>query len=131
MDDARAALARVAADMGAGKAQLFAQKLDEQRTALDFDRMALAVHRKGHVGHLMYPRLNFAECGPAVWSWSSGLRADTAKPGETGRWPAPYEWVGSSGTTSRWQAEVWPGTPVVRSSGSSTRQRSNTYGQRV
>ena len=51
MDDAGAALAGVAADMGAGEAQVLAQILDEQRTRLDVSADLLPVHRHGHGGH--------------------------------------------------------------------------------
>ncbi len=38
MDDAGAALARVAADMGAGEAQILAQELHQKRARLDVCR---------------------------------------------------------------------------------------------
>ena len=45
MNDAGAALARVAADMRAGQPQLLAQEIDEQGAVFDFGGNALAVHR--------------------------------------------------------------------------------------
>ena len=41
MDDAGAALAGVAADMGAGQVQIFAQEMDQQRPVLDSAETAL------------------------------------------------------------------------------------------
>ncbi len=41
MHDAGAALAGVAADMGAGQAEFLAQQFDEERAALDLDRVLL------------------------------------------------------------------------------------------
>ena len=55
MHDAGAALAGVAADMGAGEPELLAQQLDQQRAALDLDRVLLAVHRQGHLRHCAIP----------------------------------------------------------------------------
>ena len=52
MDDAGAALARVAADMGAGQAQVLAQELHEQRARLDIAGDGLAVHRHADGGHV-------------------------------------------------------------------------------
>ena len=46
MHDAGAALAGVAADMGAGQAQVLAQELDEEGAVLDIGRDGLAVHRQ-------------------------------------------------------------------------------------
>ena len=51
MDDAGAALARVAADMGAGEAQGLAQELHEQRARLDVAGDGFAVHRHADGGH--------------------------------------------------------------------------------
>jgi hypothetical protein len=51
MDRAAAALAGVAADMGAGQAQVLAQELDEQRAPLDFAADRFAVHGHGNDGH--------------------------------------------------------------------------------
>ena len=58
MHDAGAALAGVAADMGAGQPQLLAQQFHQQRAALDLDRMLLAVHRQGHLRHRAIPPLS-------------------------------------------------------------------------
>ena len=55
MHDAGAALAGVAADMGAGQAEMFAQQLDEQRAAFHLDGLALAVHGKAHLRHGFLP----------------------------------------------------------------------------
>ena len=44
MDHAGAALAGVAADMGAGQIEIFAQEMHQQRAVLDVDRDRLAVH---------------------------------------------------------------------------------------
>src|SRR5215472_7235868 len=48
MDDTGAALARVAADMSTGEAQLLAQQLHQKRSALDGRRNRLAVYGKAH-----------------------------------------------------------------------------------
>ena len=50
-DDAGAALAGVAADMGAGEAEMLAQELHQQGAVLDRAGHRLAVHRHGHGGH--------------------------------------------------------------------------------
>ena len=84
MHDAGAALAGVAADMGAGQPQLLAQQLDQQRAALDLDRVLLAVHRQGHLRHphpslvarvsdvvtrsLVAGRLERSAEAPSVWA---------------------------------------------------------------
>ena len=57
MDDAGAALAGVAADMGAGQAELLAQELHQQRSALDSTGGGLAVHRHGYSRHSDPPLL--------------------------------------------------------------------------
>ena len=44
MDDAGAALAGVAADMGAGQIQMIAQEMDQQSAVFDVSRDCLAVH---------------------------------------------------------------------------------------
>ena len=51
MDRTAAALAGVAADMGAGQPQVLAQELDEQRAPLDLAADRFAVHRHGNDGH--------------------------------------------------------------------------------
>src|SRR5215471_9309384 len=48
MHDAGAALARVAADVSAGEAELLAQQLHQQGPAFDGRRHRLAVHGKAH-----------------------------------------------------------------------------------
>jgi phage gp46-like protein len=50
-DHAGAALAGIAADMGAGQVQIFAQEMDQQRAVLDIDRDRLAVHRQFDCRH--------------------------------------------------------------------------------
>ena len=52
MDDAGAALARVAADMGAGEAQSLAQELHQKRARLDVSGDGFPVHRHADGGHL-------------------------------------------------------------------------------
>ena len=54
MDDAGAALAGVAADMGAGQVQIFAQEMDEEGPVLDLGRDGLAVHRQFDCRHAWY-----------------------------------------------------------------------------
>ncbi len=44
MHDAGAALAGIAADMGAGQVEMLAQQMDQQRSVFDVDRDRLAVH---------------------------------------------------------------------------------------
>src|SRR5271163_241716 len=51
MDDAGAALRRVAADMGAGQAQVLAQELDEQRSRIEIGRHMPAVYRHRDMNH--------------------------------------------------------------------------------
>ena len=51
MHDAGAALRGVAADMGAGQPQVFAQKLDQQGTGIDIGVDGVAVHDQGNLGH--------------------------------------------------------------------------------
>ena len=51
MDDAGAALAGVAADMGAGQTQVFAQEMDQQGPVLDLGRDGFAVHRQFDCRH--------------------------------------------------------------------------------
>ena len=46
MHDAGAALAGVAADMGAGQVQMIAQQMDQKGAVLDIGRDRLAVHRQ-------------------------------------------------------------------------------------
>ena len=46
MDDAGAALAGVAADMGAGQVEIFAQEMNEEGPVLDIGGDRLAVHRQ-------------------------------------------------------------------------------------
>ena len=55
MHDAGAALAGVAADMGAGQAQMLAQQMDKQGAVLDIGRDRLAVHRQFDVDTLIPP----------------------------------------------------------------------------
>src|SRR6201986_831956 len=50
MDDAGAALRGVAADMGTGEAQVFAQKLDQQGTGVDIGANGVAVDDHGNLG---------------------------------------------------------------------------------
>ena len=51
MHDAGAALRGVAADMGAGQPQIFAQKLHQQGTGVDIGVDGIAVHDQGNLGH--------------------------------------------------------------------------------
>jgi hypothetical protein len=53
VDDAGAALAGVATDMGAGQVQVFAEELNEQGAGFDLARHLLAVHRHGNRGHAL------------------------------------------------------------------------------
>ena len=55
MHDAGAALAGVAADMGAGQPQLLAQQFDQQGAAFDLHRVLLAVYRQGDLRHARAP----------------------------------------------------------------------------
>ena len=74
MDDAGAALAGVAADVGAGHAEILAQELNQQRARLDLAGDGLAVHGHGDGnGHYLLPHI-------------VGMRAlDSAR--LPGRWP--------------------------------------------
>jgi hypothetical protein len=51
MHDAGAALARVAADMGAGEAQGLAQELHQEGARFDVAADGFSVHRHAHQGH--------------------------------------------------------------------------------
>ena len=51
MHDAGAALRGVAADMGAGQPQIFAQELHQQGTGIDIGVDGVAVHDHGNFGH--------------------------------------------------------------------------------
>ena len=55
VDDAGAALRGVAADMGAGEAQVFAQELDQQRARIDIGGNGLAVDRHRNLNHSKIP----------------------------------------------------------------------------
>src|SRR2546421_123199 len=54
MDDAGAALAGVAADMGAGQVQMVAQEMDEKGPVFDLSRDGLAVHGQFDCRHAWY-----------------------------------------------------------------------------
>ena len=51
MHDAGAALRGVAADMGTGQPQIFAQKLHQQGAGIDIGVDGIAVHDQGNLGH--------------------------------------------------------------------------------
>src|SRR3569833_2291005 len=51
MHDTGAALRGVAADMGAGQAQILAQELHQQRPRIDICRDGITVHNHGNLGH--------------------------------------------------------------------------------
>ena len=51
MHDASAALRGVAADMGTGQPQVFAQKLHQEGTGVDIGVDGIAVHDQGNLGH--------------------------------------------------------------------------------
>jgi hypothetical protein len=51
MHHAGAALRGIAADMGAGQPQVFAQKLDQQGAGIDVSVNGVAVHDHGNLGH--------------------------------------------------------------------------------
>ena len=61
MDDAGAALAGIASDMGAGETEVIAQQMHEQRSVFDIGRNRLAVDGQLHFGHSDLPQL-FALC---------------------------------------------------------------------
>ena len=71
MDDAGAALAGIAADMGAGKPESVAQELNEQGAALDISSGRLAVHCHGNSGHFLLP----VEEGRLQWTEPVFFRA--------------------------------------------------------
>src|SRR6266436_6842612 len=52
MNDTGAALAGVAADMGAGQVQMIAQEIDKEGPVLDLSRDRLAVHRQFDCRHV-------------------------------------------------------------------------------
>src|ERR1700723_2994565 len=75
----------------------------------------------------MYTYQGFQMQGTPVEAAKGGTRAALSTEERT------HAAIGTTcppGTLSRWQAETWP-SPTGRSSGSSTRQRSNANGQRV
>src|SRR5690606_6126589 len=55
VDRAGAALAGVAADVGAGQIEVLAQELDEEGARLDLARHCLTVHRHGNASHSVSP----------------------------------------------------------------------------
>src|SRR5262249_23921452 len=57
MHDTGAALAGIAADIGAGQVQMIAQELDKKRAVLDIDRDRLAVHREFDCRHVTLPKI--------------------------------------------------------------------------
>jgi hypothetical protein len=54
MHDTGAALAGVAADMGAGQIQMIAQEMDKKSSVFDIGRDSLAVHRQFDCRHAWY-----------------------------------------------------------------------------
>jgi hypothetical protein len=52
VNDAGAALAGVAADMGSGEVEVIAQEMDQQSAVLDVDSNSLAVHCQFDCRHL-------------------------------------------------------------------------------
>src|SRR5258705_13619530 len=52
MHDTGAALAGIAADMGAGEVQMIAQEIDKEGPVLDLSRDRLAVHRQFDCRHV-------------------------------------------------------------------------------
>src|SRR5258705_10391392 len=52
MHDTGAALAGIAADMGAGEVQMIAQEIDKEGPVLDLSRDRLAVHRQFECRHV-------------------------------------------------------------------------------
>src|SRR6478736_9345382 len=52
MNDTGAALAGIAADMGAGQVQMIAQEIDKEGPVLDLSRDRLAVHRQFDCRHV-------------------------------------------------------------------------------
>jgi hypothetical protein len=55
MNHAGAALAGIAADMGARQVQMLAQEMDQKRTVLGFNRDRLAVNRQFDCRHIIPP----------------------------------------------------------------------------
>ena len=80
MDDAGAALAGVAADMGAGHAEMLAQELDQQRARLDLagDGLAVDGHGDGN-GHVVFS-LTSLVCAARDSARLPGVGSDSRKP---------------------------------------------------
>ena len=68
MDDAGAALRGVAADMGAGKAEIFAQEMNQKRSVLGSAADPPPVHRQRYVRHE-------SSLGTRPWSFTSPIAA--------------------------------------------------------
>src|SRR5580700_4719838 len=85
MDHAGAALAGVAADMGAGETKLLAQQFDKQGASFDFYQMLLAVDRQGYLGHRTPFRCSASTRRGARGSAGNGLRPWTTP--LAGVWP--------------------------------------------
>src|SRR5918995_6091009 len=87
MDGAGTALARVAADVGAGQVQVLADGLDEESSGLDIELVSCSVDGQGNVfAHgpdLLRRRQRHGSTGPrgghdACVRWSTGPRAGLA-----------------------------------------------------
>src|SRR5262249_54144423 len=93
MDHAGAALRGVAANMGAGQPQMFAQELDQEGTGIDVGGDGFAVHRHGYCGHGVL--LNSSQNGPF---FEPDFRPSPTNPHETERfWP-----ISIFGTRASW-----------------------------
>ena len=100
VDHAGAALAGVAADMGAGEAQVLAQELHEQRARVDVGGDGLTVHRQGNGGHGRVP---------------PPRRADEARP--VRRASLRYRWTAGRGPARSKTSVNRPESTVKRSAG--------------
>jgi hypothetical protein len=79
-NDAGSALGGVAADMGTGEAEIFAQQLHQKRARIDVDSCGFAVHSQGNGCHkrlLGFPK-NLCYCGrlAAVFRFQGRKRDD-------------------------------------------------------
>src|SRR3546814_4789602 len=118
MHDTGAALAGVAADMGACQAEALAQELHEQRARLDLGRDRLAVHGHGNGGHRWLPRA-IAGRGPPGGSLRKRLQWRKFVPTERPRASTPRP-LGCPAGRSVGSRHLPPAQPSPRMSTSRT-----------
>ena len=100
MHDAGAALRGVAADMGAGQPQIFAQELHQQGAGVDIGGYGITVHDQGNLGHSALSSAALLHC-TAAQSLKSFQGHNMGHPGneqpQPRAWPdmADWTWTGT------------------------------------